>query len=61
MALIGRPDVWEIFTLEPSAIIVPEDYGRSDVGDLTELAASIDRFGTFGFLSGAVLTCPVSR
>lgn len=45
MALIGRPDVWEIFTLEPGAIIVPDDYGRTDVGDLTELAASIDKFG----------------
>src|SRR5699024_2250256 len=35
----------EIFSLIPSAIRVPDDYGRKDLGDLSELAESIDRFG----------------
>lgn len=45
MALVGTPDVWEIFTLEPSAIIIPKDYPRDDLGDLADLAESIDKFG----------------
>lgn len=45
MALKDQNDAWEIFSLIPTAIRVPENYGRKDVGDLVELAESIDRFG----------------
>jgi len=45
MALKDQNDAWEIFSLIPSAIRVPENYGRRDLGDLAELAESIDRFG----------------
>lgn len=45
MALKDQNDAWEIFSLIPTAIRVPDNYGRRDVGDLGELAESIDRFG----------------
>lgn len=45
MALKDQNDAWEIFSLIPTAIRVPENYGRKDIGDLVELAESIDRFG----------------
>lgn len=45
MALRNQNDVWEIFSLMPSAIGVPTDYGRTDVGDVAGLAASIDNLG----------------
>lgn len=45
MKLHSVNDVWEIVSILTSAIRVPEEYGRTDVGDVSGLAESMERFG----------------